>query len=238
VTNVSCRRLFGMCYNHFENDMNRRKETTLRQKEIVHAARKLIVKYGSEHVTIARIAKEVSVSGGAIYRHFKSKRDILSLMIDDIEENLLSDISKNFTGELTSQEILEKVILDHISSIEQRRGVTFQVIAEIVSFGDNKLNMKVYEVTVKYVDKIKDILSEGVKSGIIRPDVDLDAAAKIFFGMTQALVNAWTLSHYSFQLEERYKPLLTVFLKGLAPSDTHKQLQNNSAAPATISQVK
>jgi len=53
--------------------MQKRKETAVRQKEIISAARKLIVKYGSEHVTVKRMANEIGVSEAAIYRHFKSK---------------------------------------------------------------------------------------------------------------------------------------------------------------------
>ncbi len=72
-----------------------RENTQVRRKQIVAAARKLIVKYGSEHITVRRIAKEIGVSEGAIYRHFKSKTDVLSLMVDDIEETLIGDVEKN-----------------------------------------------------------------------------------------------------------------------------------------------
>ena len=35
--------------------------------------------------------------------------------------------------------------MGHISSIEQRKGITFQVIAEIISYGDKALNKEVYD---------------------------------------------------------------------------------------------
>ena len=51
-----------------------RKSTMVRKKQIMDAARKLIMRSGSEHVTIKNMAKEVGISDSAIYRHFKSKR--------------------------------------------------------------------------------------------------------------------------------------------------------------------
>jgi hypothetical protein len=60
-------------------------------------------------------------------------------LADDIENNLNEDIEKHYTGELDSLETLRIIIGEHISSIEQRKGVTFQVIAEIISLGDKKL---------------------------------------------------------------------------------------------------
>ena len=196
--------------------MQVRKDTLIRKKEIVAAVRKLIIIYGSENVTIKKIAQEIGISEAAIYRHFNSKKDILSFLIDDLEETLIGDIAKNYSGEVGSLETLAKIILHHISSVEQRKGITFQVIAEIISFGDEDLNTKISDVINKYITMIKLVLSEGVKSGVVNQDVDLDATAKIFFGMTQGLVNIWALSKYSFNLEEEYMPLWNVLLKTIA----------------------
>jgi AcrR family transcriptional regulator len=195
--------------------MQKRKATEVRQKEIVAAARKLIVKYGSEHITVRRMAKEIGVSEGAIYRHFKSKREILSFLVDDIETTLMEDIDNSYTSEIGSIMLLEKIVMDHISSIQQRKGVTFQVIAEIISLGDKKLNKKIYDVIIKYISRIQGILSEGIKAGVIRTDVNLEAASHLFFGMTQGIVNIWSLSQYNFNLQEKYKPLLDTFMKAI-----------------------
>jgi AcrR family transcriptional regulator len=196
--------------------MQKRKDTLVRQKEIVSAARKLIVRHGSEHVTVKKMAKEIGVTEGAIYRHFTSKRDILSLLVEDVERTLLDDVEKNYSNELSSLEILSGIILQHMSTIEQKKGVAFQVIAEIISLGDKRLNKKIYSAINKYIERIREILAEGMKNGAIRPDVDPGAAARLFFGMTQGLVNIWALSQYSFELENEYKPLWEVFIKAVA----------------------
>ena len=192
-----------------------REKTSIRQRQIVDAARKVIVKYGSEHVTVRRIAEETGVSEGAIYRHFKSKRDILSLMIYDVESSLLADFkSLSVDGPLT-METLEAIMSNHMANVVRRRGVSFQVIAEIVSFGDKKLNQQVYDIIDSYTNRVEDILSEGVTAGVIRPDIDLKAAAFLFFCMTQGLVNSWTLSQYGFNLEKEYLSLWTLFREGV-----------------------
>ena len=122
--------------------VRKREDTMVRRRQIIDAARKVIIKYGSEHVTVRGIAKEVGISEAAIYRHFKSKRDILSLLADHIEENLVGDITRASTSGYTPLEILDSVLRSHLSAIEQRRGVSFQVIAEIISLGDKKLNKR------------------------------------------------------------------------------------------------
>ncbi len=181
----------------------KRHPTLERQKEIVDAARRLIIKHGSEHITVRRIAAETGISEGAIYRHFKSKKDILLLMIGNIEETWIGDIERSRVPGKTPLEVLDATIRNRLSTIEQRQGVSFLVIAEIISLGDKALNKRISAVIARHNDLIRDILSEGVKSGEIRPDLDLDAAATLFFGMLQGTVSVWALSDYHFNVRER-----------------------------------
>jgi AcrR family transcriptional regulator len=187
------------------------RSTLVRQQQIVDAARKLIVKYGSEHLTVRRIANEVGISEAAIYRHFKSKKEILFFLADQITYSLLEGIDRARTGNDTSLESIDNVLKSHLSAIEQKQGMSFQVIAEIISLGDKKLNKKVSDNIVSYIERLKELLADGVKSGLVREDIDLEAAATLLFGMIQGLVNIWALSNYKFNLSARYSSLWNVF---------------------------
>jgi AcrR family transcriptional regulator len=196
------------------NKTRKRQSTSLRRKQIIDALRKLIIEFGSENVTVRRIAKEIGVSQGAIYRHFKSKRQILDFLVDYIEENLIGDIEKSDSHTRTL-EVLENILKSHISAIEQRKGVSFLIVAEIVSLGDKKLNKKIYEVLNNYVEHIKNVLLRGVKSREIRPDIDPAMAATVFLSIIQGLVTLWALSNYNFTLEEKYFGLWDFFRKSV-----------------------
>jgi TetR/AcrR family fatty acid metabolism transcriptional regulator len=183
--------------------VQRHRTTAFRRDQIVTAAKRQIIKHGSENVTVRAIAKEVGLSEGAVY--FKSKRDILSLLADTIEEDLIGDIKTSSTNSDFYLEILDNIVKCHLSAIKQRQGISFQVIAEIISLGDKKLNRRISEIISKYIDGIKGLLTKGVKSGELRKDLDLHGAALLFFGMVQGLVNIWALSNYEFDLEKNYQ---------------------------------
>ena len=191
------------------------KSTHVRKKQIMDAARKLIMRSGSEHVTVRNMAKEVGISEAAIYRHFKSKTEILSFLADSVADGLLHDIDMAGNVGFTSLDIIDEILRTHLSRIEQRRGLSFLVLAEIISFGDKSLNKKVSDNIRIYVDRLKLLLSDGVRVGLISQDVDLEAAALLLFGMIQGLVNIWALSGYKFDLAEKYSQLWKVYKRSL-----------------------
>lgn len=192
------------------------KSTHVRKKQIMDAARKLIMRSGSEHVTVRNMAKEVGISEAAIYRHFKSKTEILSFLADSVADGLIHDIDTAGSVGFTSLDIIDEILRTHLSRIEQRRGLSFLVLAEIISFGDKSLNKKVSDNIRIYVDRLKLLLSDGVRVGLISQDVDLEAAALLLFGMIQGLVNIWALSGYKFDLAEKYSELWKVYKRSLA----------------------
>ncbi len=170
----------------------------------MNALRKLIIEHGSENVTVRRIAEEIGVSEGAIYRHFKSKRQILSFLIDYIENTLIRDVENQDGKKDNTLDALESILKNHISGTEQKRGVSFLVVAEIVSLGDKTLNKQISEVLKRYVAHIKDIIIHGMKTGEIKKGIDPEAAATIFFSLIQGLVTIWALSNYGFALDKKY----------------------------------
>ncbi len=189
--------------------------TNLRKKQIANAAAKIITQYGSEHVTTKKIAEEVGISETAIYRHFMSKEELLTFLISDIEKTLLAEIEFDTTNNSYSLDTLEKTVKSHIARIVKRKGVSFQVIAEIISLGSKKLNQQAYKVINNYISRIEEILQQGSKAGVIRHDIDLHAAATLFFGMTQGLVSAWALSHYTFNMEEKFTSTWNIFRQSI-----------------------
>jgi AcrR family transcriptional regulator len=190
----------------------KRENTEVRQQQIIDAAGRLIFKNGSEHLTVKRIAAEVGISEAAIYRHFKSKKSILSFLLTYIEESLLRDISPETAGtEPVTLDVIEKIIQNHFSKIGMRKGISFQVIAEIISLGDRKLNKQASQTIAKYISRLKELLTDGVRDGAVRQDIDLEASATLLFALIQGLVNMWALSDGSFSLTEKFISLWQIY---------------------------
>jgi AcrR family transcriptional regulator len=194
----------------------KRENTEVRQQQIVEAAGNLISKYGSEHLTVKRIAAEVGISEAAIYRHFKSKKSILSFLLTHSEEAILRDISPATVGnEPVTLDTIEEIIRNHFSAIGMRKGVSFQIIAEVISLGDRKLNKQAYQTVEKYISRLNDLLTEGVRNGAVQKDIDLDSSALLLFTLIQGLVNIWSLSDGSFNLLNKFTSLWKIYRRAI-----------------------
>ncbi len=197
------------------NFYKKREKIKVRREQIIGATQKLILKFGSEHVTIKKIAKEVGISKSAIYQEFRSKSDIFSLLLDNIGESLLGEIEQSLITNGGIVRFLHGVLITHISAVAQGHGISFQIIAEVISLGDKKLNKQLGDIINGYITCVKNLLPVGVKAGEIREDIDLDAAAMLFFGMMESISNYWTLSNYTFNLEEKTEPMWDAFRKAI-----------------------
>ena len=176
----------------------------------------LIFKSGSEHLTVKNIASVVGITDGAIYKHFKSKKMILSFLLDYIRNALLADISLGKLGAgPTTIEMIEKTIETQFSDLDLRKGISFQVIAEIISLGDKDLNNQAEQTILLYISALKALLAKGVHDGAVRPDIDTEAAATLLFGLIQGAVSIWTLSNGGFKLKQKFADLWRIYRESI-----------------------
>ena len=141
--------------------MQMRRRTTIRRQQIVDIIRNIISSKGIEYVTISEIAARIGTSKTAIYRHFKSKQDILSLLIDNIEETLMDALDKAIVTDDPVQN-LKNVLLAHLTYARERRGTSFIVIMGAMQFSDAFIRKKISQLIQKYLWKIEKILTSAI----------------------------------------------------------------------------
>ena len=195
-----------------------RQKTLVRQHQIIEAARNLIAAKGMDGVTIDAIAEEVGLTEGAIYRHFASKHQILSLLVDDIERNLLDTVESAQTEGASAVDSLEHILEAHLSDVEGHRAVSFVVIAEAMGFDGTTLAPKVSLMFTRYLELIQAVLDRGIREGSIRPDINANAAATAFFGLIQSTATLWALNGYAGQLAEFRSDMWDIYRKGVVSS--------------------
>ncbi len=173
-----------------------RQSSSTRQHQIIEAAQNLITSKGMEFLTIDAIAEQVGFTEGAIYKHFRSKRAILTLLIDSIEQNLMDTLINSKQLGDSCLDHLARILENHLNDVEDRRAVSFMIISEAIAFNGIGMADRVSVMLNNYLEFIKNVLDEGIREGSVRPDVDTRAASNSFLGMIQIVATLWTLDAY------------------------------------------
>jgi AcrR family transcriptional regulator len=194
--------------------MQIRKHTEIRRQQIIDVIRHIISSKGIEYVTINEIASRIGTTKTAIYRHFKNKRDILSLLIDNIEETLMSKLDKAMIGDDPIQN-LKKVLLAHLTYAKERRETSFIVIMGAMQFSDTVIRRKISQLIQKYLRKIEKMLSDARKLGLVRNTSNPKISAIAFLGLIQSTVTIWSYKDFNFIPQKIHAHLWNIYCNGI-----------------------
>jgi AcrR family transcriptional regulator len=93
------------------------------REQLLAAAADLVAERGFHAVGIADIGAAAGVSGAAIYRHFASKQDILSALLDRVVEGLRDGAREAVTDARTPDDALDALIAAHVDFALRDRSI-------------------------------------------------------------------------------------------------------------------
>ena len=194
--------------------MQIRKDTMIRRQQIIDVIRYIISSKGIEYVTISEIANRIGTTKTAIYRHFKNKRDILNLLIDNIEETLMEALDRAMGKEDPIQS-LKNVLLAHLTYAKERRETSFIVIMGVMQFSDTVIRRKISQLIQKYLRKIEKLLSGAIKLGLVKKTMNPRISAIAFLGLMQSTVTVWSYKNFNFIPQKAHACLWNIYCNGI-----------------------
>lgn len=176
--------------------------TDIRREQIVSATLKVIAEKGVRGLTTAVIAKEAGISEGNLYRHFRSKEEILSATVEKISEGLKQNLGKVFEASSadTPRAKLKKIYLLHLDYIERNEGIPRLIFSEEIHLGNDALKQKLLHAINSYSKRLEVLIKDGQKNKSIKKGINPKAAAFMMIGMVQVTVVRWSLSGLGFSL--------------------------------------
>lgn len=182
-----------------------------RQHQIIDAAREIIIEGGLASLTVKALATRVGVTVAALYRHVRSKEEVVLLMLTDVRRSLFDAVSGATESDRVALDKLEHLLRLHLSYVESRRGVSFVLLTEALQLGDSDANRAARALVEDYLSLVEAIVAEGQRSGELDPEADAASAAVMFFGMVQATVTRWLFDPAAYPLNERVEEIWRLF---------------------------
>ncbi|CDG20136.1 HTH-type transcriptional regulator AcrR [Xenorhabdus poinarii G6] len=204
------------------------------RQQIINAAIKTFSERGVSVTSLADIATAAGVTRGAIYWHFKNKTDLLSAVcrmpehkIDELEKEYQSKYPDNPLIALRSLliSILRMMIDD--AQLRQLMEIFFhkcEFVGEISS-----LVADIREICISDYKKIEKVLADCVQSGELPYELDLGRSAIMLKALMTGLLENWSFSPDSFNIQEQSAHLVDSFIDTLKYSHHLRHHRENGA---------
>jgi AcrR family transcriptional regulator len=176
-----------------------------RQIEIINIAIELVANSGIQELTIKNISKKIGLVESAIYRHFKSKQDILLGIMDifkSSKEAIFSDVHHQSSSPIVQ---LKSLFDNRFSYFSKNPAIASVIFAEDFFRNDQRLSQMIYDIMLEYQKIIGKIIEKGQQIGELRDDLPAEQLAVVLMGTLRVVVTQWRLSEFSFDLIDEGK---------------------------------
>ncbi len=180
----------------------------------MEAATKRIDQHGIQDLTIKNLASDLKLSEAALYRHFKSKNEILlGLLTYFIVEmnHRISNIVSN--TDINPSEKLQLIFQSQLKTFTQNPAIVSVIFAEGIFQFNHELSSKLSAMMSLMQKNIHLIISKGQKDGQFNSILGEDTITTIVMGSMRMVVLKWKLSGNSTNLEKDGNKVLNGLIK-------------------------
>ena len=192
------------------------RDFTERQIEIMEAATLRIDKFGIQELTIKNLSADLNLSEAALYRHFKSKNEILlgllTYFILEMNERIAIIIADK---EKQPSELLKKIFTSQLSTFAQKPAIVSVIFSEGIFQFNKELSEKVSAMMALMQKNINALIVRGQNGGIYGKLLGADPITTIIMGSMRMVVLKWKLSGNKSNLVNDGKNVLNGLLKML-----------------------
>ncbi len=190
---------------------------TPRQQEIIEQAIKIISKDGFQELTIRNLSQAIGVTEGAIYKHFKSKFEILEGLLIFFKNNskkLIREIEKADIDPFTK---IERFYQGQLRNLQENPTYITALFSENIFIGKKKLSKHTSEIMKLNSKAIRKIIDEAKLNNQIKTDLSTEHIAMIIMGVMRLNVKNWIHSGFKFKLTEKGKEVFETIKKLIQP---------------------
>ncbi len=188
-------------------------ELTVRQKDILKAAIAIIANQGYEKLTIKNLATKIGVTEAALYRHFKSKREIVTMILSYFEElsnRVLNEICESNNAPLDN---IRKFVEDRYILFSKNPDLAKVMFSEELFKNDPTFKGQFQCIMHKHKQAMESYLIQAQRDGNIKKDISSIQLFRIIIGSMRFTVTQWNLSDGAFDLQKEGSDLFESIIK-------------------------
>ena len=159
-----------------------------RRQVIVAKALSLFAKMGYAKVSFLTISEATGVARTALYRYFKTKREIFDEAIHSVTSALARELETISKKELSVSRRIEQTCIAVMEAIHCTKEFFYAIcdfVFSMVRTGEN-MTSRIEMFTGGFRVVLQQLVAEGVKNGEIKGNVDPESAAEALFALMES----------------------------------------------------
>ncbi len=194
--------------------------TESRREELLRIAADLFASKGFRNTTVRDIADAAGILSGSLYHHFDSKESMVDELMRTFQAELFAAYDEILASSDDARTKLERAVRLSFDTIE-RRGAEVAIFQnEAATLGTSERFGYLAERNRQSRDVWVTLLTEGVESGALRPDLDITLTYRFIRDTVWVAVRWYRPGgpHTATQVADQY---LTILLDGIAKGTPH-----------------
>lgn len=187
-------------------------EMTPGQLKILKAVATLL-ENPANRITVQRIAQEIHVTDGAIYRHYESKDEIFEAIAGYMEANLLGPLNLAPKQTESTPKRLQLVFEQHLAFLEGHPGLARLLLGGGASEAA-PLAERLKLINAKVRGQVAQLLKFGEAQGVLAPDISPEQAAELYFGLLTGTAVSFSFNLPQISAAQKWHLLATATLQG------------------------
>jgi len=183
-----------------------------RRESIIISTIEVLNEVGLQNLSIKLIAKREGVSEGTLFRHFKSKTEIMIAVIDHFSQFDNAIIETSRKRELSPIENIRHFVCSYAEYYENYPAITSLIQAYDSLMRDPELSDKVRLIINKRSNFIIETVKEGQKNGIIKADISSELLEDLITGGSREICLKWRKTEFNFSIKDRTLEMLDMLL--------------------------
>ncbi len=192
-----------------------RQPTEIRQEQIKKAVLDIIATEGFQKLSTRNLANRVGISEGALFRHFRSKKDILLAIMQDVRSRLVQKLQDIALADASPDLRLFQFMCAHVTYLLENRGITFLLFSEAAHMNDADLKKHMHDILNEQKQYVTKIIQDGIESGLWDSELSANNVAVLYLGIPLALNIELVLNPRGVQTENFCKRMIGLLNKVL-----------------------
>lgn len=189
----------------------KKQNTNVRKEQIKRAVLEIISSQGPGNVSTRNLARHVGISEGAIFRHFKSKQDIIFSIIEDVKKNMVESMYKAASQDKPADERLFEIMCIQVKYILKNEGINILLFSEATHYNDTVLKREMHSILESQKKIFTDIIKSGISEGLWSDSIDVEDVVMLYMGIPISLNIELVLNRKGVKTESFCKRMFALF---------------------------